>query len=244
MSNVWNRYARVVEKALDSLRWYKHTRPDALRHTLVPGFVTLATLLFGLVGGEPQLIVLAVLFAAAFLLLAGELTGELRDLDTDVRAAADMKREISPVLAQLVGEHPPEADVDPGPAPASESQPLPSPVPMLDEAEPSALSLLVTPARTSAEQSAPPAIEHASSPEPQDGPMHEVREPWPGPVLHSCRSFLDACDFAFDYLDENDPDELEIMLVNGESRMRVWSYSRSDTTAAAETVEDSESLSG
>ena len=222
MSKVWNRYSRIFVKALDSLRWYRHSRPDALRHTLVPGFVTLVTLLFGLVWGEPQLIVLAVLFAAAFILLAGELTGELRDAETDVRAAAAVKPEIAPVLAQLAVERPTDTAVEPEPPVAEE--------------EPSTLSLLAGPARASV-PSAPPAIEQAATPEPADGPSHEVREPGAGPVLHSCRSFLDACDFAFDYLDENDPDELEILLVNGESRMRVWTYSRSDVTddqAAAE----------
>lgn len=224
MSKVWNRYSRIVVKAADSLRWYRHSRPDALRHTLVPGFVTLVTLFFGLVWGEPQLIVLAVLFAAAFILLAGELTGELRDAETDVRAAAAVTPEIAPVLAQLTVERPPEADVEP--------------VPPVAEPEPSALSLLAGPVRTSVPSAPPPEMEQVALPEPVDGPSHEVREPGHGPALHSCRSFLDACDFAFDYLDENDPDELEIVLVNGDSRMRVWTYSRSDATedhAAAET---------
>ena len=238
MSNVLHRYARMAEKAFDSLRWYRHTRPDALRHTLVPGFVTLATLLFGLVWGQPQLMVLALLFAGAFLLLAGELTGELRDVETDVRAAAAAKGEIAPVLAQLAVETPPEAEIETALTPYTQPQPHPqSHLPPADDAEPSALSLLTGPARTAAEPPASRPIEHVAIPASEDGPMHEVREPWPGPVLHSCRSFLDACDFAFDYLDENDPDELEIMLVNGESRMKVWSYSRTDA-AGEEMAED------
>ena len=244
MSKVLHRYARMAEKAFDSLRWYRHTRPDALRHTLVPGFVTLATLLFGLVWGQPQLMVLALLFAGAFLLLAGELTGELRDVETDVRAAAAAKGEIAPVLAQLAVEPSPEAEIETALAPYTQPQAQPQlQLPPADEAEPSALSLLTGPARTAAESPDPQPIEHVASPASEDGPMHEVREPWPGPVLHSCRSFLDACDFAFDYLDENDPDELEIMLVNGESRMKVWSYSRSET-ATDETAEDQSASAG
>jgi hypothetical protein len=237
MNRVWNRYSRRVEKTLDSLRWYKRTRPDALSHILVPALVTLVTLLFALVWAQPQLIVLAVFFVVAFMLLAGELAGELRDLETDVRTAAAAKHEIVPALAQLALERPHEADVESGPAPVSEPQPLP-PLPALpvDEAQPTALSLLAGPADMSAESSALPAIEHVASTESEDSPAHEVREPG-GPVLHTCRSFLDACDFAFDYLEQSDPDELEIILVTGESRMRVWSYSRSDATATRQIAE-------
>jgi hypothetical protein len=238
MSNVWNRYSRIVEKALDSLRWYQRTRPDALRHILAPTLVTLATLLFALVWGQPQLIVLAVFFVAAFMLLAGGLASELRDLETDVRAAAAVTPEIVPVLAQLAVKRPPEADVEPASAPVSEPQPLlPLPTLLVDEAQPTALALLAGPARTS-ESSAPPAIEHLASPESEDGPIHELRQPGVGPALHSCPSFLDACDFAFDYLEQSDPDELEIIRVSGESRMRVWSYSRSDAATTREIVED------
>lgn len=247
MSRAWNRYSRVVGKALDSLRWYRHTRPDALRHALVPGFVTLVTLLFALVWGQPQLIVLAVLFAAAFVLLAGELTGELRELDTDARSAATARSDIAPV-DEVAAERPPEADVEQA---ASEPQGLPPlPAHEVEETESTTLALLVGHVRTSA-SAPPPKVEQAPSPEPavgspepaagpelMDGPMHEVQEPGAGPVLHSCRSFLDACDFAFDYLDQNDPDELEITLVTDGSRMRVWSYSRSDATAAQAVVED------
>jgi hypothetical protein len=241
MSEFWSRYVRMADKALDSLRWYWHTRPDALRHTFVPGFVTLVTLLIGLVWGQPQLIVLAVLFAAAFLLLVGELTGELRDLETDVQAETAAKREIAPVLAQLAVEHPPEADSEP--EPVSDPQPIQplSPLPV-DEAEPNTLSLVSGPLHTPGPP-APTAMEQVTSHESENDPIHEVREPWPGPVLHSCRSFLDACDFAFDYLDENDPDELEIFLVNGESRMKVWSYSRSNARATEE-IEDKSTTSG
>jgi hypothetical protein len=237
MNRVWNRYSRRVEKTLDSLRWYKRTRPDAHLHILVPALVTLVTLLFALVWAQPQLIVLAVFFVVAFMLLAGELAGELRDLETDVRTAAAAKPEIVPVLAQLALERPHEADV-PGPAPVSEPQPLP-PLPALpvDEAQSTALSLLAGPAHMSADSSALPAIEHVASTESEDSRAHEVREPGAGPVLHSCRSFLDACDFAFDYLEQSDPDELEIILVTGESRMRVWSYSRSDATTRRQIVE-------
>ncbi len=243
MSKVWNRYSRIVERALDSLRWYRRTRPDALRHTLVPGFVTLVTLLFALVWGQPQLIVLAVLFAAAFMLLAGELTGELRDLDTDVRAAAAVKPEIAPVLAGLAMERPPETDVEAGPALVSEPPLTPLPALPVDESQPTALSLIAPPARAS-EPSARPAIEHVASAESKDGPSHEVREPGAGPVLHSCRSFLDACDFAFDYLEQSDPDELEINLVTGESHMRVWSYSRNDAISPEPTDPPNDGLTG
>jgi hypothetical protein len=223
----------MVAKALDSLRWYQRTRPDALRHLLAPGFVTLVTLLFALVWGQPHLMVLAVLFAAAFLLLAGELTGELRDLDTDVRSAAAASPEIAHGLAELTVERFPGADVEREPP---ESEPQPTPVPPaplpVEEAEPSTLSLL-TPLTPTSQPSLPPAVEHEASPEPVEDPVHEVRELGTRVPLHSCRSFLDACDFAFDYIEEHDPDALEISLVTGESRMQVWSYARSDANATA-----------
>jgi hypothetical protein len=232
MSRAWNRYSRMVAKAVDSLRWYQRTRPDALRHLFAPGFVTLVTLLFALVWGQPQLIVLALLFATAFLLLAGELSGELRDLDTDVRSAAAASPEIAHGLAELTVERPPEADVEPEPS-AESMPPAASPAPPpVEETEPSTLSLL-TPLASPSRPAPPPAVEHEASPEPAEGPIHEVREPGAGSLLHSCRSFLDACDFAFDYVEEHDPDALEISLVTGESRMQVWSYARSDANATA-----------
>ena len=234
----------MVEKTLDSLRWYKRTRPDALLHILLPALVTLLTLLFALVWAQPQLIVLAVVFVVAFMLLAGELAGELRDLETDVQTEAAAKREIAPVLTQLAGERAPEADVETEPAHVSERQSLQTLLALpADEFQPNTLSLLSGPAHTP-ESPAPPAMEHVASPQSEDGPIHEVREPWAGPVLHSCRSFLDACDFAFDYLEESDPDELEIILVNGESRMKVWSYSRSDATALQEIVDGQSATEG
>jgi hypothetical protein len=238
MSRAWNRYWRMVAKALDSLRWYQRTRPDALRHLFAPGFVTLVTLLFALVWGQPQLIVLAGLFATAFMLLAGELAGELRDLDTDVRSAAAASPEIAHGLAELAVERPPESDVEREPS-AESLRPPASPAPLpVEEIEPSTLSLL-TPLAPLSRPAPPPALEHEANPEPVGGPIHEVREPGAGPLLHSCRSFLDACDFAFDYVEEHDPDALEISLVTGESRMQVWSYARSDATATAGAANDS-----
>jgi hypothetical protein len=228
----------MVAKALDSLRWYQRTRPDALRHLLAPGFVTLVTLLFALVWGQPHLMVLAVLFAAVFMLLAGELTGELRDLDTDVRSAAAASPEIAHGLAELTVERSPAADVEREPA-ESESQPTPAPPAPLpvEETEPSTLSLL-TPLAPPPQPSLPPALEHEASPESVGDPIHEVREPGTRLVLHTCRSFLDACDFAFDHIEEHDPDALEISLVTGESRMQVWSYARSDAAATAGAAND------
>jgi hypothetical protein len=71
-------------------------------------------------------------------------------------------------------------------------------------------------------------------------PIYEVRELHDGdPPLdlglrQSCASYLDAVDFAFDFLQENDPlregavSALEIVRVDGDCRERVWRYRQSE----------------
>ena len=44
--------------------------------------------------------------------------------------------------------------------------------------------------------------------------------------LYTSATFLDATDFAFDLLDDQDPEALEIVKVGGGGRETVWSYSR------------------
>jgi hypothetical protein len=57
---------------------------------------------------------------------------------------------------------------------------------------------------------------------------YEVRVPGspPGPPLHVSPTFLDASDFAFEILDEEDPEALEIVKANGDESCVAWSYAR------------------
>jgi hypothetical protein len=66
---------------------------------------------------------------------------------------------------------------------------------------------------------------------------YEVREGLGSVTVprQSCPSFIEATDFAFDYISDHDPGSLEIVLVEGASRETVWTYSRDRATAEAET---------
>lgn len=52
-------------------------------------------------------------------------------------------------------------------------------------------------------------------------------------VLNESPNFLEAADFAFEYLDEHEPESLEIQKGTGEPRETVWRYSESRATAEA-----------
>lgn len=63
--------------------------------------------------------------------------------------------------------------------------------------------------------------------------VHESMKLHPGLDLglrHTCESFIDASEFAFDFLDEHDPNRegrvsaLEIVRIGPESRETVWRY--------------------
>jgi len=47
-----------------------------------------------------------------------------------------------------------------------------------------------------------------------------------GSVLHESANFLEAADFAFEYVEEHEPDALEIERAQGEVRESVWMYSK------------------
>ncbi len=53
-------------------------------------------------------------------------------------------------------------------------------------------------------------------------------------VLYESHNFLESADFAFEYLDGNEPEALEIQRVDGETRETVWMYS--EARAAAESA--------
>jgi hypothetical protein len=52
-------------------------------------------------------------------------------------------------------------------------------------------------------------------------------------VLYQNPNFLEATDFAFEYVDEHEPDALEIQLSNGDERETVWTYSAARAAAMA-----------
>jgi hypothetical protein len=67
----------------------------------------------------------------------------------------------------------------------------------------------------------------------------EVRsEGEPGPVLYESANFLEAADFAFEFVHAHEPPALEIERVEGERRESVWSYSEDRASAAAESRRD------
>lgn len=47
-----------------------------------------------------------------------------------------------------------------------------------------------------------------------------------GGLLHTSPTFLDATDLAFELIERNDPEQMEIIRVTDDRRERVWSYSR------------------
>ncbi len=52
-----------------------------------------------------------------------------------------------------------------------------------------------------------------------------------GPVLHETENFLEAADFAYEYVQGHEPDALEIQRVDELTRETVWSYSESRAEA-------------
>jgi hypothetical protein len=64
-----------------------------------------------------------------------------------------------------------------------------------------------------------------AAPRPDD--VYEVRSPaTAAEALYVSDAFLDATDFAFDLIESDEPEELEIIRVSGGEREQVWSYSR------------------
>jgi hypothetical protein len=74
-------------------------------------------------------------------------------------------------------------------------------------------------------------------------PVYKVREVPPeegrrGSVLYETANFLEAADFAFEYVEAEDPFALEIERVEGERCETVWGYSKDRANAAAESRRD------
>jgi hypothetical protein len=57
-------------------------------------------------------------------------------------------------------------------------------------------------------------------------------------VLYSSANFLDAADFAFEFVEEHEPDALEIQRADGPKRETLWAYSARRAAAIAESRKD------
>ena len=72
-------------------------------------------------------------------------------------------------------------------------------------------------------------------------PIYRVHQPvltpayHAGPVLHETANFLEAADFAYEYVQGHEPEALEIQRVDELTRETVWSYSESRAEAEAAT---------
>ena len=63
--------------------------------------------------------------------------------------------------------------------------------------------------------------------------VHALEAQLSGPVLHETTNFLEAADFAYEYVRGHEPEALEIHRVDALTRETVWSYSESRAEAEA-----------
>lgn len=70
------------------------------------------------------------------------------------------------------------------------------------------------------------ALSPAEQPSEAEAVVYEVHAPSSGEALHVSSSFLDASDFAFEVLYDQDPEALEIVEVKDDRRRIAWSYAR------------------
>jgi hypothetical protein len=66
--------------------------------------------------------------------------------------------------------------------------------------------------------------------------LYEISEPTEAPLFRT-DSFLEATDFAFEYLAAESPARLEIVRLRGTSRERVWEYDREASSAVDDLVD-------
>src|SRR6266542_1666987 len=205
-----------VTRAADSLNWYYRTRPDAWRLLALPGLGVILTLLLSVAWGVLGPL-LALVVVSSFAVFAIRLVEELRSLEAETKAGIELEAGDVPWLAGLAEEEPPELAVPGLPPLAPGAEPAPAEAP-------------------SAERDATPATEPAPATgrSVSDEVAYELCEVAAGahPPLQSAPSFLEACDVAFEFIEENDPAELEIVRTRGEERETVWTYRRSESAAA------------
>ncbi len=223
-----------VTRAADSLNWYYRTRPDAWRLLALPGLGVILTLLLSVAWGVLGPL-LALVVVSSFAVFAIRLVEELRSLEAETKAGIELEAGDVPWLAGLAEEEPSELATEARAPEGGEPRPAPElavpGLPTLDPGDEPA------PAEApSAERDATPATEPAPATgrSVSDEVAYELCEVAAGahPPLQSAPSFLEACDVAFEFIEENDPAELEIVRTRGEERETVWTYRRSESAAA------------
>jgi hypothetical protein len=225
-------------RAASSLFWLYRTRPDARRHLIAPVLFTVVAAWFAFVWVEPLLLVLAVAFLIALVAFATRLIEELRSLEFDSQARGELVSEPVPFLTKLSRQEPSEElsaepqAAEPEPpalAPPADLPPLPRlPSAVREEAAPGEAVVEDTPAPL-------PPVAEAEPGAAEDRDVYELHDVEARKLLplKSGATFFDACDFAFEFIDENDPAEIEIVRVAGDERKVVWAYKRRQPHALA-----------
>ena len=227
------RLREPVARAADSLVWYYRTHPDARRYLAAPGLCALLTLWLSVAWGALGLL-LALVVVGTFAAFAAPLVEELRSLEAEAKVGIELDAGDVPWLARLAEDEEPPTEAR---APEAEEprSALELDLPRLDLGEGPAPAEAL-PKRDAALAEAatepPPAAARSLS----DEPAYELREAVAGAhlPLQTGSSFLEVSDVAFEFIEENDPAELEIVRVTGKERETVWTYRRSESAAESE----------
>jgi hypothetical protein len=203
-------------RALGSLSWYYRTRPDAWRSLVAPGLGVFLVLWLSIAWGAlGPLLALGVV--GAFSVFAIGLIEELRSLETESRAGVELEAKDLPWLGRLGEAEPAQLAAE-----AAVSEP--------EAARPTAQRNLPTPSELDLD------VEPAAGPSVSEEPLYEVREIAANAhtPLRSAPSFFEACDLAFELIEQRDPAELEIVRVAGEEQEIAWRYTRSESDVESE----------
>jgi hypothetical protein len=189
---------------------------------------------------------LALVVVGCFGIFAVRLMEEIRSLEAEATAIVELDPGDVPWLARRSDEESAESSTEDRAAETEELRPVPR------------LDLPILPRLELGERPAPaetlPAERHATPVEPAADrvpatarmgfrePVYELREVVAGrrQTLQIDPSFLEVSDFAFEFIEENDPAELEIVRVVGEQQETVWTYRRSESAAERARTEPSD----
>jgi hypothetical protein len=217
------RLGESLARAASSLSWYYRTRPDAWRCLALPGLGALLTLFLSVAWGVLGLL-LAFVVVGCFAVFAIRLVEELHALEAEARADIVLEAGDVPWLGRLVEAEPSQLL---GEAGAGDVQELPSAAGL----ELSGLARRDSEVELAALEAPAAGYDAAAARSISGRHLYELREVAAGaPVqLQACPSFLEASELAFDLIDQNDPEELEIVRVHGEEQEIVWTYRRSQS---------------
>jgi hypothetical protein len=201
-------------------------QPDITRIAMTGVFCAAAISWFAIAWGEGLLLLGIPIVAGVCVVLVRRREQHDPADSGEIPTASSERKEIDEWLSKLVSS---PARPDPAPprtgftAPAvSFSLPAPPPAPIA-EASP-------VPDPPQDDLPASPVAEKPAPAEPEEGTtaIYEIREIRAGaPILLEVRATFDgAVDVAFELIEERDPPELEIVLVQGDEHETAWSYSR------------------